>query len=281
MEQRSDWVIPTAAVAAIVYFICWRLGESAFGRVLKGLREDPLATQALGKNVFGYKVAVFGITSALAGLAGAHVLRLARPRHPRRVRLRALAHDLRHGDLRRHGQPDRLGPRRGRRHPARPGPATGHQDGGQPGVGDPAHRLRPGARGVDAAAAPGGVARGPHDLVLHPAPQATDAGGDDHRGLGAGHQGRDRGRPRSRRAGAGPSRIALARRRWCSRRTAYRRASAASSPPTTFTWSCARARSPPLSVRTVRARQRCSTSSPASSRPTPGRYASTARSSWA
>jgi branched-chain amino acid transport system permease protein len=71
MERKSDWVIPTLGVAIIVFAICWRLGESAFGRVLKGLREDPLATQALGKNVFGYKVAVFGITSGLAGLAGA------------------------------------------------------------------------------------------------------------------------------------------------------------------------------------------------------------------
>jgi branched-chain amino acid transport system permease protein len=68
--KPSDWVLPTFLLAAFTYLVCWRLGESAFGRVLKGLREDPTATQALGKNVFGYKVAVFGITSALAGLAG-------------------------------------------------------------------------------------------------------------------------------------------------------------------------------------------------------------------
>ena len=62
--------------------ICWRLGESAFGRVLKGIREDELATQALGKNVFAYKVGVFGITAGLAGLAGALLsgwLQLATP----------------------------------------------------------------------------------------------------------------------------------------------------------------------------------------------------------
>ena len=70
MMKPSDWIIPSLVVAMIVYTICWRLGESAFGRVLKGIREDPTVTQALGKNVFGYKVAVFGITSALAGLAG-------------------------------------------------------------------------------------------------------------------------------------------------------------------------------------------------------------------
>jgi branched-chain amino acid transport system permease protein len=71
MDKPSDWVIPTFVLALIVGGACWRMGESAFGRVLKGLREDPQATQALGKNVFGYKVAVFGITSGMAGLCGA------------------------------------------------------------------------------------------------------------------------------------------------------------------------------------------------------------------
>jgi branched-chain amino acid transport system permease protein len=70
MTRPSDWVIPTFVVAVLVYSICWRLGESAFGRVLKGIREDPVVTQALGKNVFAYKVAVFGVASGLAGLAG-------------------------------------------------------------------------------------------------------------------------------------------------------------------------------------------------------------------
>jgi branched-chain amino acid transport system permease protein len=70
LQRPSDWILPTLAMAALVYSVCWRLGESAFGRVLKGIREDSLATQALGKNVFAYKVAVFGVASGLAGLAG-------------------------------------------------------------------------------------------------------------------------------------------------------------------------------------------------------------------
>jgi branched-chain amino acid transport system permease protein len=66
----------------IVYAICRRIGESPIGRVLKGIREDPISTQALGKNVLGYKVAVFGISSALAAFAGALLaawLQLATP----------------------------------------------------------------------------------------------------------------------------------------------------------------------------------------------------------
>ena len=57
-------------------------------------------------------------------------------------------------------------------------------------------------------------------------------------------------------------------RRSCSRPRGSASASAASSPPTTSTSSCARARSPRSSGRTAPARPRCSTCSPGSSRPT-------------
>ena len=70
MGSPSDWVIPALIMTAVTYLICWRIGESAYGRVLKSLREDPTAAQSLGKNVFRYKLAVFGISSALAAIAG-------------------------------------------------------------------------------------------------------------------------------------------------------------------------------------------------------------------
>lgn len=70
LTRPADWVIPSLVMMLVVFFICRRIGESAYGRVLKALREDPVSTQALGKNVFTYKLAVFGISSALAGLAG-------------------------------------------------------------------------------------------------------------------------------------------------------------------------------------------------------------------
>jgi branched-chain amino acid transport system permease protein len=71
LRRPEDWLIPSFLAMGIVYAICYRVGESPVGRVLKGIREDPVATQALGKNVFGYKVTVFGMTSALAAFAGA------------------------------------------------------------------------------------------------------------------------------------------------------------------------------------------------------------------
>jgi branched-chain amino acid transport system permease protein len=47
-----------------------RLANAPFGLILKALREDEMATEALGKNVVFYKVAVFIIGCSLAALAG-------------------------------------------------------------------------------------------------------------------------------------------------------------------------------------------------------------------
>lgn len=71
LEQPRDWIAPAVVTAVVVFAICWRLGESPYGRVLKGIREDSDATRSLGKNVFAYKVAVFAITAAMAGWIGA------------------------------------------------------------------------------------------------------------------------------------------------------------------------------------------------------------------
>ena len=83
MRRPSDWVIPTLVLVAFTYAVCWRLGESAFGRVLKGIREDGEATQALGKNVFAYKVGVFGITAGIGGTRGRLLLGVAGSGHAR------------------------------------------------------------------------------------------------------------------------------------------------------------------------------------------------------
>jgi branched-chain amino acid transport system permease protein len=69
-QNPSDWMLPLAVAVAVVYVICWRIGESPYGRVLKGIREDDLATRAQGKNVFRFKVSTFAITSGMAGFAG-------------------------------------------------------------------------------------------------------------------------------------------------------------------------------------------------------------------
>jgi branched-chain amino acid transport system permease protein len=63
--------LPLVAVStALAFGVAWRIGESPFGRVLKALRDDERATLAIGKSVLQYKVAVFAISGALAGVAG-------------------------------------------------------------------------------------------------------------------------------------------------------------------------------------------------------------------
>jgi branched-chain amino acid transport system permease protein len=58
----------------IITFVCfafaWRIVHSPFGRVLKSIREDEFAAQALGKNTIGFKVITFAVGGGLAAIAG-------------------------------------------------------------------------------------------------------------------------------------------------------------------------------------------------------------------
>ncbi|MGH3743927.1 MAG: branched-chain amino acid ABC transporter permease, partial [Mycobacteriales bacterium] len=67
----TDMLPLFAACAVLVFLLCWRLGESPYGRVLRAIREDEGACRSLGKNVYAYKLTIFAITAAMAGLGGA------------------------------------------------------------------------------------------------------------------------------------------------------------------------------------------------------------------
>lgn len=67
----SEFLPVMIVVTVVVVAICWGLGESPFGRLLKGIREDETAVRALGKNTIRAKLLIFGITAGLAGLVGA------------------------------------------------------------------------------------------------------------------------------------------------------------------------------------------------------------------
>lgn len=54
----------------IVFMACWRIVHSPFGRVLRAIREDEVATESLGKNVRGFKIWIFVTGGALAAIAG-------------------------------------------------------------------------------------------------------------------------------------------------------------------------------------------------------------------
>ncbi len=67
--HQAFWAL--LVVAALVVILAWGLGESPFGRILKGIREHEVAVRAIGKNTVLPKVMIFSIAAGMAGLAGA------------------------------------------------------------------------------------------------------------------------------------------------------------------------------------------------------------------
>jgi branched-chain amino acid transport system permease protein len=58
------------ALLALTLLVGWRVARTPYGRVLRALKDDPLALEATGKSVFRYKVEVMTLSAALAGAAG-------------------------------------------------------------------------------------------------------------------------------------------------------------------------------------------------------------------
>ncbi|PPD57925.1 branched-chain amino acid ABC transporter permease [Dehalogenimonas etheniformans] len=64
-------IILVGAVLIICYFFMRLLANSPFGRIMRALRDDETAADAIGKNRVKYKAQVFMIGSAMAGVGGA------------------------------------------------------------------------------------------------------------------------------------------------------------------------------------------------------------------
>jgi ABC-type branched-subunit amino acid transport system permease subunit len=65
------WVRILGFIAlALAALVVYRLVNSPWGRVLKGIREDEDAVRALGKNVFGYKLQALMLGGGIAALGG-------------------------------------------------------------------------------------------------------------------------------------------------------------------------------------------------------------------
>ncbi len=69
-DTAEKFLILGVVCLVIVFVVAERVLYSPFGRVLKGIREDEAAVQALGKNTYRYKMGVLILGSAMAGLAG-------------------------------------------------------------------------------------------------------------------------------------------------------------------------------------------------------------------
>jgi branched-chain amino acid transport system permease protein len=70
VDTPSKYVLLAAALAALTYAVCYRITNSAFGRLLQAIRDDEVAAQAMGKNVVLVKIVVATVSSALGALAG-------------------------------------------------------------------------------------------------------------------------------------------------------------------------------------------------------------------
>jgi branched-chain amino acid transport system permease protein len=80
---RPGFLVLSVCVAALCFFVSWRLVGSPFGALLRAVRDDAVACQALGKNVVRVKTVIFGFAGALAALAGslyAHYITYVDPR---------------------------------------------------------------------------------------------------------------------------------------------------------------------------------------------------------
>jgi len=69
-DTAPKFLLLSVICLAIVFFIAERIIRSPFGRVLKGIREDETAAQALGKNTYRFKMIIFVVGCGMAGLAG-------------------------------------------------------------------------------------------------------------------------------------------------------------------------------------------------------------------
>ena len=72
IQLSSVWtyLILVAFFVFLTYFIIRRVVKSPFGRILRGIREDEIATLAMGKDVNKHKIMVFVIGAFFAGIAG-------------------------------------------------------------------------------------------------------------------------------------------------------------------------------------------------------------------
>lgn len=68
--SRQSYLFLTLLFAGAVVYLAHRLTASPFGRVLKGIREDEVATASLGKPVMRFKVWAFIFSGGLAAVAG-------------------------------------------------------------------------------------------------------------------------------------------------------------------------------------------------------------------
>ncbi|MCD6400066.1 branched-chain amino acid ABC transporter permease [candidate division WOR-3 bacterium] len=70
LSEIWSYLLLVLIFVAITIFVINRIVNSPFGRILRSIREDEIASEALGKNTTKYKLLVFIIGAFFAGIAG-------------------------------------------------------------------------------------------------------------------------------------------------------------------------------------------------------------------
>jgi branched-chain amino acid transport system permease protein len=79
---RESYVVLVLAVAVAVILLVRWIARSDYGRAMSAIRDDELAYASVGRDAMWMKIAIFGLGSGLAGLAGAlyaHYFRFIAP----------------------------------------------------------------------------------------------------------------------------------------------------------------------------------------------------------
>ena len=70
LSATWSYLVLVAVFVFLTTFAIRRVVDSPFGRILRGIREDEIATAAMGKDINKHKVLVFMIGAFFAGIAG-------------------------------------------------------------------------------------------------------------------------------------------------------------------------------------------------------------------
>jgi branched-chain amino acid transport system permease protein len=69
-DGPASYTLLSLSLAALVVTFIYLITSSQFGRVLKAIREDEIATQALGRNTVLFKTTAFALGAGIAAIAG-------------------------------------------------------------------------------------------------------------------------------------------------------------------------------------------------------------------
>ncbi|MGH2536421.1 MAG: branched-chain amino acid ABC transporter permease [Candidatus Promineifilaceae bacterium] len=70
-DEPQEYLYISLVVLAVTTLLCLNVSRSRLGRALVAIRDNDLAAELLGVNLFGYKLRAFFIAALLAGVAGA------------------------------------------------------------------------------------------------------------------------------------------------------------------------------------------------------------------